>query len=195
VNKKEQNLLIIVIIIIVGATAIIVSLAVAAQQEREFEQQYALKQFFGGMNFAYGQQLNSTNSTDIIYARLNTEILQEEKRLNALEELRNYCFHHASDPNPVKDLIDKGFLPESFTGETCKSVKVTIDKIEPDLQVKRQKLMDIANKLREEHRTKYEKYLIELAMNNTKFNNCLGLGTSVELCYDTYIGNRPLPGQ
>ena len=141
---------------------------------------------------AYGQQLNSTNSTDIIYSRLNTEILQEEKRLNALQEVRNYCFQHASDPNPVQDLIDKGFLPESFTGETCKSVKVTIDKIELDLQVKRQKLMDIAEKLRKEHRTKYEAYLIEQAMNNTKFNNCLDQGTSVELCYDTYIGNRPL---
>jgi hypothetical protein len=178
VNKKEQNLLIIVIIVIVGATAIIVSLAVAAQQEREFEQQYALKQFFGGMNFAYGQQLNNTNSTDVIKFKLNVEIVKEQ--LNALEEVRNYCFQHASDPNPIQDLIDKGFLPESFTGETCKSVKVMVEK-----------LMDIVEK----YRTPYEAYLIELAMNNTKFNNCLDQKMSVVFCYDTYIGNRPPPRQ
>jgi len=178
VNKKEQNLSIIVIIVIVGATAIIVSLAVAAQQEREFEQPYALKQFFGGMNFAYGQQLNGTDSTDSIYFRLSVEIMKEQ--LNAIEEVRNYCFQHASDPNPIKDLIDKGFLPESFMGETCKSIKIMVEK-----------LRDIAEK----YRTPYEEYLIEQAMNNTKFNNCLGQKMSVVFCYDTYVGNRPPPRQ
>jgi hypothetical protein len=137
---------------------------------------------------AYGQQLSSTNSTDIIKSKLNLEIGQEQKRLNALEQLRNYCFQHASDsPNPVQDLIDKGFLSESFTGETCKSVNVMIDKIQLDLQVQQQKLRE----LEEKQRLQYQAKLREQAMNNTNFNNCLGQNMSIEFCYDTYIGNRP----
>jgi hypothetical protein len=140
------------------------------------------------MLVAYGQQLSSTNSTDIIKSKLNLEIGQEQKRLNALEQLRNYCFQHASDsPNPVQDLIDKGFLSESFSGETCKSVNVMIDKIQLDLQVQQQKLRDIEEK----QRLQYQAKLREQAMNNTNFNNCLGQNMSVEFCYDTYIGNRP----
>jgi hypothetical protein len=101
------------------------------------------------------------------------------KQFNALEELRNYCFQHASDsPNPVQDLIDKGFLSEDITEKNCKEVKLAIDKIQPIIQ-----------KLR----TPYEAYLVEQAMNNTKFNNCLSLDRSVIDCYDTYIGNRPAP--
>jgi hypothetical protein len=151
------------------------------------------------MLVAYGQQLSSTNSTDIIKSKLNLEIGQEQKRLNALEQLRNYCFQHASDsPNPVQDLIDKGFLSESFSGETCKSVNVMIDKIQLDLQVQQQKLRDIEEKqqqklrdIEEKQRLQYQAKLREQAMNNTNFNNCLGQNMSVEFCYDTYIGNRP----
>lgn len=148
---------------------------------------------------AYGQQLNSTNSTDIIKSKISSEIQQQQRRLESLQELRDYCYQHASDsPNPVQDLLDKGFLDESFVGETCKSVKVTIDKIQPELLVQQQKLEDIVEKQQQEQRdivekqrSQYEAYLIENAMNNTNFNNCLNLNMSVELCYDMFIGNRP----
>ena len=43
------------------------------------------------------------------------------------ESIINYCFEHADRPNPIQDLIDKGFLPSGFK-ETCKSVKQTYDK-------------------------------------------------------------------
>ncbi|HEY9399454.1 MAG TPA: hypothetical protein VIP29_06125 [Nitrososphaeraceae archaeon] len=39
-----------------------------------------------------------------------------------VEELLDYCYEHADRPNPIQDLIDKGFLSETFKGETCKSV-------------------------------------------------------------------------
>jgi hypothetical protein len=65
-----------------------------------------------------------------------------------------------------------------------------IDKIQLDLQVQQQKLRDIAEKQQEKQRLQYQAYLKEQAMNNTNFNNCLGQNMSVELCYDTYIGNR-----
>ena len=153
--------------------------------------------------------MNSTNSTDIIKSKISSEIEQQQRRLESLQELRNYCYQHASDsPNPVQDLVDKGFLDESFVGETCKSVKVMIDKIQPELQVQQQKLQDIEEKqqqeqrdieekqqqeqrdIEEKQRSQYEAYLIENAMNNTNFNNCLNQNMSVELCYDMYIGNR-----
>jgi ATP-dependent Lon protease len=133
------------------------------------------------------------NLTDVT---MNSDTPQQQRQLESLQELRNYCFQHASDsPNPVKDLVDKGFLPENFVGETCKSVKGMIDKIQLELQIQsdiqakeQQKQRDIeANQ-----RSPYDAYLIENAMNNTKFNNCLNQGKSVTLCYDTFTGSRPL---
>ena len=80
------------------------------------------------------------------------------KQSIALEELRNYCFQHASEsPNPVEDLMDKGFLYENITVKNCKEVKLAIDKIQPTIQ---------------RLRTPYDAYLVDLAMNNTKFNKC-----------------------
>ena len=141
------------------------------------------------------------NLTDVT---MNSDTSQQQRQLESLQELRNYCFQHASDsPNPVKD---KGFLPENFVGETCKSVKGMIDKIQLELQIQsdiqakgQQELRDIEEKEQQKQReieanqrSPYDAYLIENAMNNTKFNNCLNHGKSVTLCYDTFIGNIPL---
>jgi len=87
------------------------------------------------MLVTYGQQLNNTNSTDIIKSKISLEIEQDQRRLESLQELRNYCFQHADRPNPILDLVDKGFLDESFVGEACKSVKVMIDKVQIDIQL------------------------------------------------------------
>jgi ABC-type lipoprotein release transport system permease subunit len=45
----NKQLAIIIIIILVGATALIVSLAVAAQMQRDFEQRYAMQQFYSNL--------------------------------------------------------------------------------------------------------------------------------------------------
>ena len=50
---NNTQLAIMIIIILVGATALIVSLAVASQMEKEFEQQYALKQYFNNLPELY----------------------------------------------------------------------------------------------------------------------------------------------
>lgn len=39
------------------------------------------------------------------------------------QALLDYCFQHADRPNPIDDLIDKGFLPSSFKGQTCISIR------------------------------------------------------------------------
>ena len=44
-------------------------------------------------------------------------------------EILDYSYEHASDsPNPVQDLIDKGFLSSDLKGATCKSIKETYQK-------------------------------------------------------------------
>jgi len=50
---NNTQLAIMIIIILVGATALIVSLAVASQMEKQFEQNYALNQYFSNL-----QELN-----------------------------------------------------------------------------------------------------------------------------------------
>lgn len=44
------------------------------------------------------------------------------------ESLLDYCFQHADRPNPIDDLIDKGFLSSSFRGETCLSHTLILNK-------------------------------------------------------------------
>jgi hypothetical protein len=57
--------------------------------------------------------------------------------------LVNYFFQDADRPNPIQDLIDKGFLHSGFN-ETCKSVKQTYDKVQTiinnNLEIERQQL-------------------------------------------------------
>jgi hypothetical protein len=60
----------------------------------------AISLTIGLVSLAYGQSLT-----------------QEEKI--GVKELLNYCYQHASDPNPIQDLIDKGFLPKSLNATTC----------------------------------------------------------------------------
>jgi hypothetical protein len=53
--------------------------------------------------------------------------LQEQK--DSLNTLITYCFAHADRPNPIQDLIDKGFLPSEFNGKTCISIKQMISEL------------------------------------------------------------------
>jgi hypothetical protein len=73
----------------------------------------------------------------IIYGQTAT---QEQR--DSYQELINYCYQHADRPNPLEDLIDKGFLPSGFK-ETCKSVKQTYDKVQTiinnNLEIQQQK--------------------------------------------------------
>ena len=57
---------------------------------------------------------------------------QEQQAMNAIKQthefILNNCLEHSDRPNPVQDLIDKGFLDEQiWKNETCKSVKQMYD--------------------------------------------------------------------
>jgi hypothetical protein len=52
------------------------------------------------MQYAHGQSDNLTDSYYELKAQHET-----------FEKMINYCYQHADRPNPLQDLIDKGFLP------------------------------------------------------------------------------------
>lgn len=54
--------------------------------------------------------------------------LKNGVRFPEVETLLNYCYEHAGRPNPLQDLIDKGFLSSNLTGQTCISIKETEQK-------------------------------------------------------------------
>ena len=74
------------------------------------------------------------------YARLIEEDIKKQnpviinpldiQQKESLQALLDYCFQHADRPNPLQDLIDKGFLSPSFKGETCLSVRQMYDEVE-----------------------------------------------------------------
>lgn len=55
----------------------------------------------------------------------NKTIYDEVTKLNQLETFVNYCFEHVDRPNPIQDLIDKGFLNQSYQGVNCKTINDT----------------------------------------------------------------------
>jgi hypothetical protein len=82
-----------------------------------------------------------TTLASLAYGYIDPEQYQNysnihEKTLtyNALESLLNYCYEHASDsPNPVQDLLDKGFLNSGNLVHNCKDVKQTFDNVDMEL--------------------------------------------------------------
>jgi hypothetical protein len=51
------------------------------------------------------------------------ERLALHERYAMLQSLLNYCFQHADRPNPIQDLLDKGFLSTEFQGSTRLDIK------------------------------------------------------------------------
>jgi hypothetical protein len=150
---------------------------------------------------AHGQPFTNEKRPDVneeanelINAASNA--LADANNVAQIQELRealiNYCYQHADRPNPVDDLIDKGFLPPSFKGETCISIKQAYENEKNEQLIAQQKQQQKQTEIEEKQRLQYEAFLKENAMNNTNFNNCLNQNMSVILCYDTHIGNRPL---
>ena len=104
----------------------------------------------------YGQNQTGTEQT-----------VTQEQRESYLA-LVNYCYEHADRPNPIQDLIDKGFLSPEFKGETCISVKQTYNTIIRELAIRQEKL----DKAFAEERENNARY-IECARNeSTTFEEC-----------------------
>jgi hypothetical protein len=72
--------------------------------------------------------------------QLENSIRVLQAKQQGFEALLNYCFQHAERPNPVQDLVDKGFMSENMTGITCKDVRQMSD-------TNQNQISDLANKL------------------------------------------------
>jgi hypothetical protein len=62
----------------------------------------------------------------VVYGQTNESIPEQSHRLLIYDQhktILDYCFNHASDPNPVQDLVDKGLVDAYFNGMTCLEVK------------------------------------------------------------------------
>ena len=90
------------------------------------------------MQYAYGITEEQRQANREEYARLIEEDIKQQIVVNPayiqqkelLKTLLDYCFQHADRPNPLQDLIDKGFLSPSFNGETCLSVRQMSNEVE-----------------------------------------------------------------
>jgi hypothetical protein len=85
------------------------------------------------------------NQLDNLNAQMN--VLVDKKQ--SIETVVNYCFAHAERPNPIQDLIDKGFASEEYKNLTCKDVNLAYDtnKVEiATLQLKINQAIEVKNK-------------------------------------------------
>jgi len=89
-----------------------------------------------------------------------TDIQQKE----SLQALLDYCFQHADRPNPIQDLVDKGFLPSNMTGMTCLSVKQMYNEVENRIREQLENLTAEQNK--------NDQYLACANNNSTTYEEC-----------------------
>ena len=84
----------------------------------------------------------------------------------------NYCYQHADRPNPIQDLIDKGFLSSNSTGQTCLSVRQSYNEIQTminnNLEIQQQK-----QKEQQEKTFSYNKCLMNsIQTRNMTYEDC-----------------------
>jgi hypothetical protein len=65
--------------------------------------------------------------------QLEPQLDQLKAKKESLEYMTNFCFQHIERPNPIQDLIDKGFLGSEYKNITCKDIKMTYDIIQANI--------------------------------------------------------------
>jgi len=83
------------------------------------------------------EKIAKTIEGDIKKHNLTIQLQPQLDQLNAnkqsIEYLVNFCFQHIERPNPIQDLIDKGFLGSEYKNITCKDIKMTYDTIKANI--------------------------------------------------------------
>jgi hypothetical protein len=133
------------------------------------------------------------NITQIVHAQTMT---QQQR-----ESLIEYCFQHADRPNPIDDLIDKGFLSSSFRGETCLSVNEAHENEQIRIKEESRILQETINKENQANIDRYQacmqnstnEYCENILENNDgpdPYNACLmNRSTTWEECQNILMGN------
>lgn len=71
--------------------------------------------------------INDSNAV-MIYSPNDTN--WNKQQLELFQSVLTYCYLHADRPNPIQDLVDKGFLPLVYEGQTCISVRDMYNTVE-----------------------------------------------------------------
>jgi hypothetical protein len=117
------------------------------------------------LQYAHGQNMTLGQSIVI----LNHQLQQQQK---ALEELLNYCFQHADRPNPIQDLVDKGFLSLNFKGETCISIKQTYNDVLTRIRELQLRIYELNENLTAQTEKRFSGYTECLQNKSTTFEEC-----------------------
>jgi hypothetical protein len=151
----------------------------------------AISLTIGLVSLAYGQTLDNETALQKAETALQkaNKLIQEIKAFNTMQKQRepliNYCYQHADRPNPIQDLIDKGFLPDGFK-ETCKSVKQAYDATKLEIEQKekeKEEQQEIARQKQQAERKKLSDIFHECT-NTMHLKNM-----TYEECYTTVYGN------
>lgn len=62
-----------------------------------------------------------------------------KQQLELFQSVLTYCYLHADRPNPIQDLVDKGFLPLVYEGQTCISVRDMYNTVETKVNEENEK--------------------------------------------------------
>lgn len=118
------------------------------------------------------------------------------------QALLDYCFEHADRPNPIDDLIDKGFLSSSFRGETCISIRQAYEQEKNEEILSRQRQQESINKENQATIDRYHACLqnktnekcLDILDNNDNsdpYYDCLqNRSTTWEQCQNILMGNK-----
>ena len=125
------------------------------------------------------------------------QIMTQQQR----ESLIDYCFQHADRPNPIDDLIDKGFLSSSFRGETCLSVKEAHEKEQIRISEESRILQETINQENQANIDRYQaciqnrtnencEYILDNNDGPDPYHACLvNRSTTWEECQNIIMGN------
>jgi hypothetical protein len=129
------------------------------------------------MQYSHGITEEQRQANREKYARLIEEDIKKQKQgkqfeiqptdiqqKESLQALLGYCFQHADRPNPLQDLIDKGFLSPSFKGESCLSVRQMYNEVENRIREQ------LENQTAEQN--KYNQYLVCANNQSTTYEEC-----------------------
>jgi len=120
--------------------------------------------------YSHGQNVPSENEKTL--ATLQESLKEKQTLGKSLDALLNYCFQHADRPNPLQDLIDKGFLPETFKGQTCISVRDNQTKNNVERTIINEKINNLTSQVQREGQEGASRYAECLQNKSTTFEEC-----------------------
>ena len=81
----------------------------------------------------YAKMIEEDIKNHDLKIQLEPQLDQLKAKKESLEYMINFCFQHIERPNPIQDLIDKGFLGSEYKNITCKDININYDKTQANI--------------------------------------------------------------